>query len=44
MYFPFLPQGGEVIFIIIPTFLFDFKNRTHIVSTEHYLWTYHCPN
>lgn len=32
MYFHFLPQGGEVIFIIIPTFLFDFKNRTHIVS------------
>lgn len=32
MYFHFLPQGGEVIFIVIPTFLFDLKkNRTHIV-------------
>lgn len=27
MYFQFLPQRGEVIFIITPTFLFDFKKQ-----------------
>lgn len=27
MYFHFLPQGGEVIFIVIPTFLFDLKKK-----------------
>lgn len=32
MYFQFLPHGGDVIFIVIPIFLFDFKNRTHIAS------------
>lgn len=32
MYFQFLPQEGEVIFIVIPTFLFGLKNRTHIAS------------